>query len=1212
MLPIGLLFAIAGAYLLLMFLIAYRVEHLPGAFATRRVRQLVYLLALGGVWMTGWSYLSVAGGLIEKGLPFLAVQIGACLTFLFGWPLILRAVQIARAHRVTTLPEFLAVRFGGSRILPALAAIILITGSVPYIALQLGAVALSFRVLATGSGGEPFRQVLALTLVLAVFTILFGARRADPTQRHEGLVVTLALHAGLKLIALAAVAALALWRFPHPFADPTIWPHLTIGSTPENTFPNWMGYLLLSMGAVVMLPFIFHVCVVENTRAADVCEARWAFPLYVLVFYLLVIPVALGGLLIGLAGPEGQAAILVLPRQAGSISLALLAYLGVIAAAGGMAVVMVLALTNIVMIDLLLPVLMSHVSRLGPYLLPLRWGIILAISLLAYGTWAFTDVDFLAQFGLVSFIAAAQLAPAFFLGLLWPGLSRRAVTWGLALSAVLCLYTAFLPNFAGKIPPFQAIVAHGPWGIGWLRPTSLFGMAGLDPYAHSAFWCMAANLGAILLYSLWHPLSPEREQRARALLSGDERPLKLRHHLLEAISFSELEAVLGRFLGAEQARGELAGIRRNLEAIDLPLETRQMMARQAVERALSGPLGSVAASVVIQQHFPISDQPLPDAMEALQTMEEALALSRADLLDRLKEMAVLNAVAEKTVAERDPERLLSGIGELLHESFQFDVVGTLLVEDGRWRLGGGYGFTATGDRPVEIPEGSVLEATIRSGRASILAPPLTTDPLDPFMGSEDLKTLVYVPISLPESVIGVLVCGIRGSPRHISADFQDLMQAIASELALAIANALHRQREDLIRKQLAVTLDNLADAVGVVGVDGRLILVNEAFARLVQLGEKESLPGMGLKDVLRELDLRDLEGRPIPSEQSAAFRAFGGQKAELQACVTGREGRRRVICVSSVPIFGADGAVIQVVSVVRDITELYHLQADLERRVGERTEDLARERNHLRSANQKLERAIEDLRSLDKIKGTFLNAVSHDLRIPLTGIVGYAEFLEDEIGGGLTADQRGFVQQILLAAARMTRLLNELLDFARMEAGKFKLDLMPVAYPTLLEQVREMFRPAVEKKGLEFRLEAAPELPEIQADPDRLVQILSNLFSNAIKFTPPGGRITVRAFPLASGIGTEVSDSGVGIPPDALPHMFERFYQTEAGRQAGGTGLGLSIVKSLVEAHGGTVSVDSEVGQGTTFRFTLPVGPRVLPSGSAGPGSGPGPSPGTP
>ncbi|MNS43235.1 Non-motile and phage-resistance protein [compost metagenome] len=266
------------------------------------------------------------------------------------------------------------------------------------------------------------------------------------------------------------------------------------------------------------------------------------------------------------------------------------------------------------------------------------------------------------------------------------------------------------------------------------------------------------------------------------------------------------------------------------------------------------------------------------------------------------------------------------------------------------------------------------------------------------------------------------------------------------------------------------------------------------------------------------------------------------------------------------------------------IQELTRLKESLEARVEARTTDLAAERDRLKTAN-------EDLRTLENLKTTFVNAVSHDLRIPLTGIMGYAEFLEEELEGPLTEAQQAYVAHILDAARRMASLLNELLDYARMEAGQFTVEPRAVDFAGLLEQAAATFYPAFERKRLRYTAELPAFLPEVHADPERVVQVLSNLLSNAAKFTPEGGAIAARArlMPERAVLYIEVTDTGVGIPPEDLPHLFERFFQTHAGKTAGGTGLGLSISKTLIEAQGGDMGATSQPGQGTTLWFTLPL-----------------------
>lgn len=252
----------------------------------------------------------------------------------------------------------------------------------------------------------------------------------------------------------------------------------------------------------------------------------------------------------------------------------------------------------------------------------------------------------------------------------------------------------------------------------------------------------------------------------------------------------------------------------------------------------------------------------------------------------------------------------------------------------------------------------------------------------------------------------------------------------------------------------------------------------------------------------------------------------------------------------------------------------------LEQRVRERTTDL--------------ETAYESLKELDRLKSNFVNSVTHELRTPLTSIIGYAEFMQDEIGGGVTPMQREFVSQIERGARRLEYLLNDLLDFARLEAGTFTLKLEVASFAAKVREVVESFKPQVDEARLSLEVSLADELLTLRMDPQRIGQVLINLLGNAIKFTPPGGRIQVRARIDRERLICEIEDSGPGIASEDLPKLFQRFRQLEAGVTMGkGTGLGLSISKALVEAHGGTIAVRSEPGRGSTFWFALPLNPEA-------------------
>ena len=251
----------------------------------------------------------------------------------------------------------------------------------------------------------------------------------------------------------------------------------------------------------------------------------------------------------------------------------------------------------------------------------------------------------------------------------------------------------------------------------------------------------------------------------------------------------------------------------------------------------------------------------------------------------------------------------------------------------------------------------------------------------------------------------------------------------------------------------------------------------------------------------------------------------------------------------------------------------------------------------IKALDQQIRLQYEELKELDRLKGAFVNSVTHELRTPLTSIMGYAEFLEDEIGGPLTAQQHQFVTELQRGAKRLEGLLNDLLDFARLEAGTFKLTIREADVKEKIREALESLRPQAIEAKVHLVAEFSPEPLPIVADHERLGQVLINLIGNAIKFTPPGGTIKVRACREGDQVRCEVIDTGIGIAPKDLPKLFRRFTQLDPGIRSGsGAGLGLSISKSIVDAHGGRIGVESDLGKGSTFWFVLPAQPTEPPA----------------
>lgn len=247
------------------------------------------------------------------------------------------------------------------------------------------------------------------------------------------------------------------------------------------------------------------------------------------------------------------------------------------------------------------------------------------------------------------------------------------------------------------------------------------------------------------------------------------------------------------------------------------------------------------------------------------------------------------------------------------------------------------------------------------------------------------------------------------------------------------------------------------------------------------------------------------------------------------------------------------------------------------------------ERTRLLLDEQAARSRIAAMEELDRLKTNFVNAVSHDLRTPLTSIVGLAEFLEDELGGPLPPQQHEFVLQIEKNAKRLEFMVDDLLDFARLEAGTFNLKLERADFGALVREILASLQPLATEAKLSLKT-SSPEQPlTVWMDPQRIERVLVNLINNAIKFTPAGGSIQVRTESRGNQIVCEVTDTGPGIASEDRPKLFQRFSQLKSGVLKGGTGLGLSISKTLVEAHGGQIGVRSQVGAGSTFWFTLPI-----------------------
>ncbi len=397
MLASSLLLLAAAGYMALLFAIASFGDRLAASGRSLINSSVVYALSLA-VYCTSWTFYGSVGRATARGLDFLPIYLGPTLVFCLGWVLLSRILRVAKAHRITSIADLLASRFGKSGAVAGVVTVIAVIGSVPYIALQLKAVSTSLKVLLEYQGGSDGNGDLPNTElwvagVLALFAILFGTRKIDASERHEGIVAAIAFESIVKLVSFVAVglfAGLVLFDgFGDIFARAAARPELAqlfhFGGPSAGI--EWIALTFLAMAAIVCLPRQFQVMVVENVDERHLDRALWLFPAYLLAINLFVVPIALAGLLTARAGADPDTLVLALPLDAGYNGLALLAFLGGLSAAASMVIVETVALSTMICNDLAVPMLL-RLGRLTadtrPVLLGIRRGAIALVVLLGF------------------------------------------------------------------------------------------------------------------------------------------------------------------------------------------------------------------------------------------------------------------------------------------------------------------------------------------------------------------------------------------------------------------------------------------------------------------------------------------------------------------------------------------------------------------------------------------------------------------------------------------------------------------------------------------------------------------------------------------------------------------------------------------------------------------------------------------------------------
>ena len=882
--PFNLLVLSCLTYVAFLFTIAFLAERRARRGPTRWLGSpVIYTLSLS-IYCTAWTFYGAVGYAARSGLEFLTIYLGPTLVFVGWWWVLRKLVRIGRQQRVTSIADMISSRYGKSNLLGVIVTVICVVAATPYIALQLQSVTLSFGVFAaagTYGWALPDTNSTALWVAagLALFTILFGTRNLDANEQHTGIVIAIALEAVVKLVALLAVGIFVVWGVAHGPMD--IFQRINASPIADwHLQPSrWTGLIALSAAAVITLPRMFQVLVVECGDERNLATAGWAFPLYLAAMSIFVVPIAVVGLDILPAGANPDLFVLTLPLSQGQGGLAMLAFLGGFSSATSMVIVASIALATMVSNHVVMPLWLSLRPRrevtgdVRRLVLHARRFSIAGVLGLGYLYYAFSGGSAaLAAIGLISFVGVAQMLPAMLGGIFWRGATRIGAGAGLCTGFVLWAYTLFLPSFGPGGAYSLSMLMEGPFGIGWLRPQALFGVTGMDPLIHALFWSLSANTAAFALGSLFSfPTPVERVQGLAFVNVFDTERAEPRAWEAGTVETEELLGLAQRILGDEPALTFFEAAAAEQGTIGyLPDPTPEFL--EALERKLAGAVGAAAAHAMIAELAGRARVTVADLMRVADETAQIMEYS-----GRLE--------AQRAEMERTARQLREANEKLTQLSIQKDAFLSQISHELRTPMTSIRAFSEIlmeGDVPPDMAAGQariIHDEAIRLTR-------LLDDLLDLSVLENGTVQLDLRLASLNELIDRALRAAGQTRPERVFTIWRDLpsealfLRTDPDRLSQVFINLISNSRKycDAARPELRINVKQRGARVIVDFIDNgsgipkdKQQIIFEKFARLTD-SSRAGGAGLGLA-ICREI-MANLGGTIayLPAQGGAAFR----------------------------------------------------------------------------------------------------------------------------------------------------------------------------------------------------------------------------------------------------------------------------------------------------------------------------------------------------
>jgi sigma-B regulation protein RsbU (phosphoserine phosphatase) len=811
MLQPELVIGVSLLYILALFLIAAWADRRQVARRSIVANPHIYSLSIA-VYATSWTFYGSVGKAATTGLDFLLIYLGPSLTAFSWWFVLRKTIRICKDNNITSIADFISSRYGKSQRLGGLVTLIAMFGIMPYIALQLKAVSTSFEILCgqphvsiplPGGTAMPVSTSALAAGVLALFAGLFGAKRLSSTERHEGLVAAIALESVVKLCAFVAVGIFVTFflfdGFPDIFArmaaaKPELLDHLTtFGGPGEVSYATIFSMLVISMGAIMLLPRQFHLMVIENADEKHIREAMWLFPAYLFLINLFVMPIALAGILTTGSSTGADFFVLSLPLKEGHQWLALLAFLGGFSAAAGMVMVESIAISTMLLDHLLMPILV----RIAPngwfpgLLLNLKRGGILLVVFLGFLYHNFVGEKYmLVNLGIISFVAAAQFAPAFFGGLYWRRGNKAGALVGMSLGFILWFYTLLLPSVIQSGWWENSLLEQGLFGISLLRPTALFGLDDFDLNTHAVFWSLLFNIGGYLAFSILMPKEERERESAEkfvAVFKPREEESWERKRLSKPVTIMQFVNLMAKFVGEEQANSAIAAYlgNREIDENGRVSEFELPSLKRFIEKTLASAVGAAAAGAIVESYLSEIGSRMESFYDVFQTVRASLEESRESLYVRLRASEIMNRTLDLQI-------IIDDLLDLIRTEFEFNlVVVRLATAGGLLKV---RGFRGNDIRKItrtdwDAEGNTYIGEAFLSNRIQFVndVNHATKQVSRDIMATAGVRSFAHIPIARQgESPIGILSVYSQDIVGLFTEQFLQLLSSLAGQLAQAI------------------------------------------------------------------------------------------------------------------------------------------------------------------------------------------------------------------------------------------------------------------------------------------------------------------------------------------------------------------------------------------------------------------------------------------